>query len=108
MPLRATLAALLIVLAGAALASERHRRPPPNPCAAHGPGFAAIPGTTTCVRASGHIRGEADMRSSRAGGADRARLNAEARATLDARTATSEGPLRSVVQVRGRRGEPGR
>lgn len=98
----------LMIVATSSFAAERQRPFVPNPCAAHGPGFAALPGTTTCVRVSGYVRGEADVRSSRSGASDRARLNAEARATLDARTDTSAGPLRSVVQVRGRRGEAGR
>jgi Porin subfamily len=106
--LRAILMASLAALAGSAAAAERQRAPMPNPCAAHGPGFAMLPGTTTCLRVSGHVRGEADMRSSRSPGSDRTRLNAEARATLDARAETAGGPLRGVVQVRGRRGEPGR
>jgi hypothetical protein len=108
MPRPAALGLLLIVFAGPAFAAERQRAPLPNPCAGHGPGFHMLPGTTTCLRVSGHVRGEADMRSSRSHGSDRSRLNAEARATRDARTGTASGPLRTVVQVRGRRGEPGR
>ena len=107
MRLRTITTSSLIIVATSSFAAERQRPFVPNPCAAHGPGFAALPGTTTCVRVSGYVRGEADVRSSR-GAYDRARLDAEARATLDARNDTSAGPLRSVVQVRGRRGEAGR
>lgn len=29
-----------------------------NPCASHGPGFAMLPGTTTCVRVGGSVVGD--------------------------------------------------
>lgn len=29
-----------------------------NPCASHGPGFAMLPGTTTCVRIGGSVVGD--------------------------------------------------
>ena len=106
MPVRAALAVVLIGFAASATASERDPAPPkPNPCAKHGPGFEALPGTTTCLRLGGGVRGEMDARAT---ASDRARLNAEARAALDSRTDTDGGPLRAVVQVRGRRGEPSR
>ena len=109
MLLRASLAGLLIAFAGTAAAAERAPSRP-NPCAAHGAGFAPVPGTDTCVRVSGRVRGEVDAGSKRAIGSGRngASLNAEARAALDARTDTEAGPLRTVVRVRARRGEPSR
>ena len=30
----------------------------PNPCAAQGPGFTMLPGTTTCVRIGGAVEGD--------------------------------------------------
>ena len=30
----------------------------PNPCAANGPGFTMLPGTTTCVRIGGAVEGD--------------------------------------------------
>ena len=93
MPLRAALAVPLIVLAGSALAAERQRALA-NPCASHGPGFQMLPGTTTCLRVSGHVRGEADLRSSRSHSSDRTPLNAEARATLDGRADTGSSSAR--------------
>lgn len=109
MLLRASLAGLLIAFAGTAAAAERAPSWP-NPCAAHGAGFAPVPGTDTCVRVSGRVRGDVDAGSKRSIGLGRngAGLNAEARAALDARTDTDAGPLRTVVRVRARRGEPGR
>ena len=109
MLVRAALAASLIGFALSAAAAERVAAPgKPNPCAKHGPGFGELAGTTTCVRVGGHVRTELDAGSSRARGSERSRLNAEARTILDARTDTDGGPLRGVVQVRGRRGEPSR
>jgi hypothetical protein len=109
MRVRAALAVSLIGFAASAAAAERVPiLAKPNPCAKLGPGFAALPGTTTCVRISGQVGTEVDVGSSRTRGSERSRLNAEARATLDARTDTDGGPLRGVLQMRGRRGEPGR
>jgi Porin subfamily len=102
MLVRAALGIAVILAAGAGLAAER-QRPQPNLCAGFGPGFQALPGTTTCVRMSGHVRGEADVASRRSGSLGSS-LNAEARATMDARTGAGDWPLRGVVQTRGRRG----
>jgi hypothetical protein len=106
MLLRTALGIVFIVAAGASLAAE-WQRPQPNLCAGYGPGFQALPGTATCVRMSGHVRGEADV-GSRGFGSLGTSLNAEAGATMDALTGTGDGPLGGVVQVRGRRGEPAR
>jgi hypothetical protein len=109
MLVRACLAGSLILAAAPAFAAERPSAAArPNPCAHHGPGFAPIPGTDTCVRVSGRVRSEVDVGSARSigGGGDGARFNAEARAALDARTDTDAGPLRTMIRVRARRGEP--
>lgn len=108
MLLRACLAALVTGLVASAAAAERAPVARANPCAAHGPGFQPVEGTGTCVKLGGSVRAEADIRSGRSRSGDRARLGAEARAALDARTETGAGPLRAVVQVRGRRAEPAR
>jgi hypothetical protein len=109
--LRVILAGSLLIAAGSASGQERLPARP-NPCAAHGPGFAPVGGTDTCLRVSGRVRADADVGSRRSIGGSRdgagARLNAEARAGLDARTTTEAGPLRTVVRVRARRGEPSR
>jgi hypothetical protein len=106
---RAALAGALILAAPAIAAERPSAAVRPKTCAHHGPGFAPIPGTDTCVRVSGRVRSEVDVGSARSiggyGGGNGARLNAEARAALDARTETDAGPLRTVVRVRARRGE---
>ena len=53
---------------GITAAAETLARPPPgavsaNPCAAHGPGFARVAGSETCVKIGGHIRVEAGVSS---------------------------------------------
>lgn len=62
--LRAAVAAALPVIALCApfgltaSAGAAERRAAPDPCAAHGAGFAPLPGTTTCVRIGGRMRVE--------------------------------------------------
>lgn len=68
--LRSVIVTLVVALgASSALASERRARRTgadgqkqearkPNPCASHGPGFAMLPGTTTCVRIGGSVVGD--------------------------------------------------
>jgi len=64
--MRAILAAVLLLAlsASGALAAEQGARKKeardakkPNPCAAQGPGFTMLPGTTTCVRIGGAVEG---------------------------------------------------
>ncbi len=37
---------------------QKQQAKKPNPCASHGPGFAMLPGTTTCVRIGGSVVGD--------------------------------------------------
>ncbi len=58
-----TAASLLVsgALAGeqpARRAKSKQEANKPNPCASYGPGFAMLPGTTTCVRVGGAVVGE--------------------------------------------------
>ena len=66
--LRLTFAATVLFASapGIAAAAETLVRPSPgavsaNPCAAHGPGFARVAGSETCVKIGGHIRVEAGV-----------------------------------------------
>ena len=105
--MRYALAATL--LAGGGLpARALDRKPAPefsSACAGYGPGFQVVPGTRTCVRVSGRVRSEVQAGSTRTG-VDRARMNAEARMSVDARSETDYGPLRTYVRVRAKRGDP--
>lgn len=37
---------------------QKQQAKKPNPCAPYGPGFAMLPGTTTCVRIGGSVVGD--------------------------------------------------
>jgi len=65
--MRIVLLAVATLCASTALAAEQGARRAkgeakqdankPNPCAAQGPGFTMLPGTTTCVRIGGAVEG---------------------------------------------------
>ena len=81
------------LLAGAALAGERARPSQgagPAPLFADcAPGLTPVPGTRTCLRLGGRVRAEAGA----------VRESVQGRATLDARTHTEFGPVRTFLQV---------
>jgi hypothetical protein len=61
-----TLTLILALLPSMALASEQKKKPAQvtaNPCAQYGAGFVQVPGTTTCVKASGSIRVDVGVQS---------------------------------------------
>lgn len=79
-----------------ALAFERAPLPseaPVEPCPWQGDGFVRIPGTTTCLRLSGRVA--AGM------GTGSARMPApvQGRLSVDARSQTDLGPVRSFVRI---------
>jgi hypothetical protein len=72
-------------------------------CPEFGPGFVHVPGSGTCVRASGRVRLDYETSGSRDRRSDLAHPSASARLTIDTRSDTDYGPVRSVVRVRGSR-----
>ncbi|HMN72589.1 MAG TPA: porin [Rhodoblastus sp.] len=59
--LGALVLALTAAIPAAAEKKTRGAKPEekkPNPCAAYGPGFTMLPGTTTCVRIGGAVEGD--------------------------------------------------
>ena len=72
-------------------------------CAGYGPGFQAVPGTRSCVRAGGRVVSEAQAESSRRKPLERGRFNNEGQVYLDARTDTEQGPVRTFIQMRAGR-----
>ncbi len=66
--LRIAMLAIAVLSVSTAVAAEQGGRPrrdatkheakKPNPCAAQGPGFTMLPGTTTCVRVGGAVFGD--------------------------------------------------
>lgn len=89
------------------LTAPMDKRPPVQdkvtPCPEFGPGFVRVPGSGTCVRASGRVRMDYEVSGSRDRRSDLAHPSASARLTIDTRTETDYGPVRSVVRVRGSR-----
>lgn len=69
-------------------------------CPSHGPGFYAIPGTTTCIRIGGRVRSEFTVASRRATRDDAGGFRTGGRVSIDARTDTAYGPLRSFVRLK--------
>lgn len=60
------LALILALLPTMTSASEQKKKPAQitaNPCAQYGSGFVQVPGTTTCIRASGSIRVDVGVQS---------------------------------------------
>jgi hypothetical protein len=90
--------------------SRRALRPAPEPamipCPEHGPGFMRLPGSTTCVKVSGQVRGEIGVqgRRSRLGDEALPARRAEARLTTETRTGTDYGQIRAVLSLRGNAG----
>ena len=67
-------------------------------CSRLGPGFHAVPSTTTCVRVGGSARLEVGTAESRSG-AWGATSVASGRTSVDVRTDTGLGPARAFVEV---------
>ena len=73
-------------------------------CPEYGPGFFRQPGSSTCLRVSGQVRGEAGVRQRGSALQDSTGFNARARVMLDARTPTEIGTLRLVFRGDGKSG----
>jgi hypothetical protein len=90
--------------------SRRMPRPAPEPamipCPEHGPGFMRLPGSTTCVKVSGQVRGEIGVQGRRSRLGDEAwpARRAEARLTTETRSGTDYGQIRAVVSLRAHAG----
>ncbi|WP_210496284.1 porin [Microvirga antarctica] len=67
-------------------------------CASQGAGFFSVPGTETCLRIGGRVRSDVVMGSGRSRLQDVSGVQTGARVTLDARTPTPYGPLRTVIR----------
>ncbi|CAN7610549.1 hypothetical protein LJR009_005432 [Bosea sp. LjRoot9] len=68
-----------------------------RPCPEYGPGFVRMEGSTACVRLGGSVAVEYGVRTGgRTGSA------AQAGVRLETRDQTTLGPVRTVIQARGR------
>lgn len=106
--MRAAVAPIVgVALAGLVAGSMDARaadRPAPDAarsCPQHGPGFIEIPGTTTCIRIGGRVRSEYQVSAGRSRSTDASTLRNSGQVSLDARSETPYGPVRTYVRVRG-------
>ena len=96
----------MLVALGPAGAAERPGAPDAaRPCPRHGPGFVEVPGTSTCIRIGGRVRAEAGTGTRRISRDDIAGLGASGRVSVDTRTDTAYGPVRTFVRLKA--GQPG-
>ena len=89
--------ALALSFAAPALAGE-----PTLACPRHSPGFIEIPGTSTCIRIGGRVRSEYGASARRVSRHDIAGFGASGRVSVDSRTDTAYGPVRTFVRVKVR------
>ncbi len=73
-------------------------------CPRYGPGFVEVPGTSTCIRIGGRVRSEYGASSRRVAREDIAGFRNGGQVSVDTRTDTAYGPLRSYVRVRAGQG----
>jgi hypothetical protein len=91
------IAALACIGSVGASAGERGR-PDERGCSQHGPGFVQVPGTATCVRIGGRVASEYGGSTRR--DAHGSGFGTSGRVSVDTRTDTAYGPLRTYVRVR--------
>ncbi len=122
---QALVSALALLLASPMPAEAQPSRKQPAPetsaavqaCPELGPGFFRQPGSSTCVKISGFVRGEVRVRDRRSevitpapssGASTRIQPTGRADLRLETVTPTANGPFRAVVEVRGLRPGEGR
>jgi hypothetical protein len=97
----ATLACLVGLGVTPALSLDRVPVPDPlRACPRYGPGFVEVPGSTTCMRIGGRVTSEYTTGTRRVSRDQIAGFGASGRVSVDTRTDTAYGPLRSYVRVR--------
>lgn len=73
-------------------------------CPEYGPGFFRPPGSGTCVKVGGRVRGETGWGSGKDRRSDATSWHSQGELGIDSRTGTANGPVRAVVRVKGQRG----
>ena len=76
----------------------------PRSCARMGPGFIAMPGTTSCVRIGGRVTAQTTVGARRISRDRTVGAGASGTVSIDIRTDTPRGPFRTFVRVRA--GDP--
>jgi hypothetical protein len=100
--MRLALVALTLVAAASPAAATEPWAVPETAraCPQHGPGFVQLPGSTTCVKIGGRVVAETTTGSRRIARDQIAGFGASGRVSLDARTETPYGPVRSYIRVK--------
>ncbi|MBD8908148.1 porin [Methylorubrum zatmanii] len=97
--MRKTAGALGLCLALAPPCADAFERAPlpseaaMEPCPREGIGFVRIPGTTTCIRLSGRASASVDV------GTYRTETPVQSRLSIDSRSESGLGPVRSFVRI---------
>jgi hypothetical protein len=94
--------AAILVSAGVQAAERPAKNPAPvesvRNCPTHGAGFFSVPGSETCARIGGQARYDYGYRHARAREISQTGSRATGRTTIDARTPTEYGMLRTFVR----------
>jgi hypothetical protein len=94
--------AAILVSAGVQAAERTAKNPAPvesvRNCPTHGAGFFSVPGSETCARIGGQARYDYGYRHARAREISQTGSRATGRTTIDARTPTEYGMLRTFVR----------
>ncbi len=101
--IKATFAAVLLCLAGLGPGYALERVPVPDPvraCPRYGAGFVEVPGTSTCMRIGGRVTSQYTTGTRRIARDQIAGFGAAARVSVETRTDTDYGPVRSYVRLR--------
>lgn len=72
---------------------QPHRREALLPCPGQGPGFMQLPGSGTCIRVSGRVAAGVDI------GPQRTAPVAAGQLSIDSRTESDYGPVRTFVRL---------
>ena len=94
--------AATLMSAGAQAENAPPKKPAPvdhvRNCATHGAGYFSVPGSETCVRIGGQARYDYGYGQARARDVSQTGSRATGRTTIDARTPTEYGMLRTFVR----------
>ena len=99
--MRSAIALLAFTVAAPAAAAEPWTLPETvRACPQHGPGFVQVPGSATCLKVGGRVVAETTVGARRIARDQIAGFGASGRVSVDARTDTAYGPVRTYMRVR--------
>ena len=99
--MRSAIALLAFTVAAPAAVAEPWTLPETvRACPQHGPGFVQVPGSATCLKVGGRVVAETTVGARRIARDQIAGFGASGRVSVDARTDTAYGPVRTYMRVR--------